>query len=127
MTVQDAIAAAERLLPGYAAPDGEVDPRWQAIITIGEFIEHEPDAIWTFVLRWGSQEDEDVRAAVATCLLEHMLEHHFDLIFPRVEAAARSNEWFGKTTTQCWKFGQAKDSASAERFDRLRSEIRKRG
>jgi len=126
MTVQEAIAAAERLLPGRAAPDGEEDARWQAIIVIGGFVESDPEAIWPFVLRWGSHEDEDVRAAIATCLLEHLLEYHFDLIFPRVETAARSNVWFGKTTAQCWKFGQAKDRERGERFDRLCAEIRGR-
>ena len=116
MTVQKAIRAAERRLPGHAAPEGEKDPRWQAIIAIGEFIEKEPEPIWPFVLRWGSHEDEDLRAAVATLLLEHLLEYHFDLIFPRVEAAARSNPWFAKTTTQCWKFGQAKGSGPCGAF-----------
>jgi hypothetical protein len=126
MTVQEAIQAAERLLPGCAAPEEEEDPRWQAIIVIGEFVEKEPEAIWPFVLRWGSHEDEDLRAAVATLLLEHLLEYHFDLIFPRVELAARRNKWFGKTTTQCWKFGQAKDTQRAARFDELCGEIRQR-
>jgi hypothetical protein len=122
-TVQEAIAAAEKILPGHAAPDGVGDPRWQAIIEIGHFTPREPEVIWPFVLRWGSHEDEDLRSAIATCLLEHLLEYHFDLIFPRVETAARSNVWFRKTTVQCWKFGQAKESERAERFDRLRSEI----
>ncbi|HXY03750.1 MAG TPA: hypothetical protein VEI49_09220 [Terriglobales bacterium] len=126
MTVKNAIEAAERLLPGRAAPEGEQDPRWQAIIVIGEFVEKEPEAVWPFVLRWGSHEDEDLRAAVATLLLEDLLEYHFDLIFPRVEAAARSNQWFGKTTAQCWKFGQAKDPQRAVRFDDLRTELRRR-
>jgi hypothetical protein len=35
MTVADAIAHAETILPGTAAPDGEKDPRWQAIIAVG--------------------------------------------------------------------------------------------
>jgi hypothetical protein len=126
MTVQEAITAAEQLLPGRAAPDGAVDTRWQAIIAVGEFVEQEPNAIWPFVLRWGSHEDDDVRAAVASCLLEHLLEHHFDLVFPRVEEAARSNKWFGNTTTRCWKFGQAEDPRCAQLFDRLCSEIRER-
>jgi len=125
MTVQEAITRAEQLLPGRAAPDGQEDARWQAIIVIGEFVEREPEAVWPFVLRWGLHRDEDLRTAIATCLLEHLLEYHFDLIFPRVEAAARSNVWFGNTTTQCWKFGQAKDPERAARFDRLCSEIRK--
>lgn len=39
MTVQEAIAAADAILPGEAAPEGARDPRWQAIIVVGEFIE----------------------------------------------------------------------------------------
>ena len=125
MNVQEALAAAERLLPGIPALEGTEDPRWQAIIEVGMFVEQEPEAIWPFVLKWGSHEDEDVRAAIVTCLLEHLLEYHFDLLFPRVETAARSNIWFAKTTPQCWKFGEAKEPTNAARFDCLVSEIRK--
>jgi hypothetical protein len=87
MTVREAIAAAENILPGHTAPDGVEDPRWQAVIQISHFVAEEPEVVWPFVLRWGSHEDEDLRTAIATCLLEHLLEYHFDLIFPRVEAA----------------------------------------
>lgn len=125
MTVHEAIAVAEEILPGHSGPDDMEDPRWKAIIEVSQFTQQEPEAIWPFVLRWGSHEDADLRAAVATCLLEHLLEYHFDLIFPRVEAAARSNVLFGKTTAQCWKLGSANEPRRAERFDRLRSEIRK--
>ena len=44
-TVHEAIEAAERLLPGVAAPDGELDPRWQAIIEVEGFIETDPEEI----------------------------------------------------------------------------------
>ena len=125
MNVRGALAAAERLLPGVAAPDGNKDPRWQAIIRVGDFVESEPEAIWPFVLKWGSHEDDDVRQAIATCLLEHLLEYHFDLLFPRVEEVARANSWFAKTTVQCWKFGEAEEPSRAARFERLCSEIRK--
>jgi hypothetical protein len=49
MTVKEAIAAAEQLLPGIPEPDGTEDPRWQAIIEVGIFAEHEPEIIWPFV------------------------------------------------------------------------------
>jgi hypothetical protein len=125
VTVQEAIATAEQILPGRAAPEGTEDSRWQAVIEIGNFVAQEPETIWPFVLKWGSHEDEDLRTAIATCLLEHLLEHHFDLLFPRVETAARSNAWFADTTGMCGKFGEAEEPARAARFDRLRSEIRK--
>jgi hypothetical protein len=126
MTVLEAIARAERLLPGSPAPEGHEDPRWQAVIEIGHFVSSEPELIWPFVLKWGSHEDADVRAAIATCLLEHLLEHHFDLMIPRVEAAAKSNPWFGQTTAMCWKFGNAQDQERAARLDRLCAEIREK-
>jgi hypothetical protein len=75
MTVWEAIGEAEATLPGRAAPDEEIDPRWQAIIKVAGFIESEPEAVWVFIVRWGCHEDEDLRTAVATVLLEHLLGH----------------------------------------------------
>jgi hypothetical protein len=124
LTVDETLAVADQLLPGRPAPKG-IDARWQAIIQVATFAEREPEAIWPFVLKWGSHEDEDVRAAIATCLLEHLLQYHFDRLFPRVASAARTNEFFAKTTAMCWKFGEAAEPARAARFDSLlRQEIR---
>ena len=71
--VQQAIIEAEKLLPSVPAPDGEADLRWQAIIEVGEYIETEPHEVWPFILKWGKHPSEDLRMAVATCLLEHLL------------------------------------------------------
>jgi hypothetical protein len=124
MNVQEALVKAEQLLPGVPEPDGTEDPRWQAIIQLGNFVEHEPETIWPFVLKWGSHEDDDVRAAIATCLLEHLLEYHFDLLFARVEEAARANVWFARTTALCGKFGDAGEPERAVRFDNLLTDLR---
>ena len=118
MSVFDAIAAAEKLLPGHPAPDGEIDARWQAIIAVGEFIEAEPEAVWQFARRWGCTSDEDLRAAVSTCLLEHLLEYHFDSLFPEMEAAARAESAFAKALGMCWHFGLTE---TPDRAARLRS------
>ena len=90
MDVREAIRNAERLLPGEPVDEGQ-DPRWQAIITVGEYIETEPEALWSFIRRWGSHPQEDLRDAVAACLLEHLLEYHFALYFPQVEKCARAD------------------------------------
>jgi uncharacterized protein (DUF433 family) len=124
--VHDAIQAAEALLPGRPAPDGESDPRWQAIMKIEDFVETEPETIWPFVLKWGSlPNEEDLSAAIATLLLERLLQFHFDLIFPRVEAATRSNVWFARTFSKSWKLGQAEETARAEKYDKLLAEVRR--
>ena len=88
MTVQEAIRDADGVLPGKAAPEEAEDPRWQAIIAVRDFVESEPDAVWHFIRRWGVHADADLRAAIATCLLEHLLERHFETFFPRSGAGS---------------------------------------
>lgn len=120
MTVIELIRDAEAILPGTPAPDGDEDPRWQAIIAIGEHVESHPEEVWRFVARWGASTQADLRDAVATCLLEHLLEHHFESIFPRVQELAETDRMFADTFSRCWKFGQAELPENATRFDELR-------
>jgi len=82
--------------------------------------------VWSFIERWGKHTDADLRSAIATCALEHLLEDHFDQFFLRVAAAARSNSNFADTILRCWKLGQAESSVNAARFDALRAECRRR-
>lgn len=123
--VRRALAEAERVLQEPVRPAGEIDPRWHVLIDVADFVRSSPEEIWPFVRRWGGCEDEDVRAAVATCLLEHLLEHHFDTVFPLVEEAVE-DALFADTFCLCWKFGQSELPANAARFDRLRTQLASR-
>ena len=125
MTVQEAIAQAEAILPGRAAFEGTTDVRWQAVIAVAEFIDTDPEAVWPFILRWGSSEDGDLRMAIATCALEHLLEHHFDAFISRVEATACENHLFAETVTSCWRFGQSEQPDRAARLERLIASLRR--
>ena len=119
MTVYEAIAAAEVVLPGEAAAAGEIDVRWQVIIQVGDFVEHEPEVVWPFVLRWGRSADADLRMAVATCLLEHLLEHHHDRLIELVENAAATSALFADTVSSCWIDAANVDEARRERLKKL--------
>src|SRR5207248_3326080 len=79
------IARAERILSDRRRkpPEDGLDPRWQAVIKVGEFIETDPEQVWAFATKWGKHPSSDLRAAIATCLVEHLLELHFELVFPR--------------------------------------------
>ena len=123
MSLHSVIARAEHLLPGHAAPDGENDPRWQAIIDVAEFIPTHPEEVWVFASRWGCSDDADLRDAIATCVLEHLLEHHFEFVFPRLEALARSCPHFALTVHGCSKFGEAELPENSVRLDRLRKQL----
>jgi hypothetical protein len=118
MDVQSAIARADSLLPGKPIDEGE-DPRWQAIIAVGEYVETEPEAVWAFINRWGDHAQEDLRDAVATCLLEHLLEYHFSEYFPRVRQLVFDRPLFADMFQRCWKFGQSEEPANSKQFDEL--------
>ena len=123
MSIDSAIRDAEWRLPGEPAPDGEPDPRWQAIIEVAEFIETDPEAVWSFANRWGRSEEPDLRTAIATCVLEHLLEHHFALIFPRVERAVVESAEFADCFSRTWAQGQAELPQNRARFDALKASL----
>ncbi len=125
MTIEETIAFAESLLPGVPIPEGERDPRWHAIIEVAEFIETEPEAVWLFTRKWGAHPDDDTRMAIACCVLEHLLEHHFDAYIARVEEAAMTDPFFAETVSWCSKFGQTEEPKNSRRFDRLLASIRR--
>jgi len=119
MTLRECIRRAEQLLPGKPAAEGQGDPRWQAFIAIGEFVEDEPEEVWDFTRRWGAHPDPDLRAAIATCLLEHLLEHHFEVMLPKIERAIREDPQFVETVRMCWAGGQAESPRNAARLAQL--------
>ena len=125
MTVDEAIAAAEAVLPGQPVREGDIDLRWQAIIEVGEFVKEQPEPVWLFVLRWGSWPDKDLRMAMTTCLVEHLFEFHFDDFIARVEQAALADPLFGEMVAGCWNFGQSETPERAARLARLLAALRR--
>jgi hypothetical protein len=119
--VLDAIRYAESLLPGIPASEGQKDDRWQAILHVANYVDTNPEEVWQFVRRWGSYPQDDLRDAIACCLLEHLLEVHFQFVFPRVEQAVREDPAFADTWCRCWKLEQAKSAGHSEAFDDLRA------
>ena len=84
--------------------DSDNDCRWQALIVTGEFIETHPDDIWQVVEQYGQHEDEDMRAGVATVLLEDLLEHHRRRFGRRSNRLASVSPRFAETLNMCWRF-----------------------
>ena len=99
--------------------------RWAAAAELGEFVYSEPDLLWPIVLKHGSSPDEDLRAAVATCLLEHILEHHFDAFFPKLKIEIlKENSNLRNTLELCWKFNLTK--VQVARWEKLLKETSKK-
>lgn len=123
MDVAAAIREADALLPGESVDEGQ-DPRWQAIIAIGEFVKSEPEAVWSFIQRWGGHPQEDLRDAVVTCLLEHLREYHFTAYCPQVQRIAPSDKVFADTFSRCRQCGQAMEPGNAELRETLRAAVK---
>ena len=100
--------------------------RWQAAIALGGFSETDPEAIWPLVEKWGSSANEDTRAAIATCVLEHILDAWFVSFFERAERLIREgNVAFADTFCRCSQFGEAREPGNRERFRRLRAKAQR--
>jgi hypothetical protein len=98
------------------------DPRWQALFVIKDFLETDPEPIWEFMVRWGRNRSQDLRAGIACVLLEHHLPLHFDEYFPRVRELARQDARFAWTLSICYSSFCA--PAQQRRLDRLMREPR---
>lgn len=99
-------------------PDRSTYVRWQALLMLGQHAERHPDEIWPSVLKWGTVQNRDIRRGVACCILEHVLEHHFDPYFDRaLSHIACGHRRFAYTLAYCWRLGQAGSQVSAQRFD----------
>jgi hypothetical protein len=61
--------------------------------------------------------------AIATCVLEHSLERHFDTLIERVETAATGSPESARTVRACWTFRESDESQRAARFLRLLAKL----
>lgn len=126
--VQRAIARAEGVLPGRETKRG-VCPRWQAIIAVGGFIGSDPIPVCDFALKWARRRGRDLGTAIHCCLIEHLLEHHFDLVFPRMRSVARESARVADLFIDLWEspflFGQATTPENRKRLRRLSSELQR--
>jgi hypothetical protein len=115
MNVHEAIRRAEKVLPG--SPESRA--RGQRLIDLCDYLESDPDPLWTFIARWGTHENEELRKVIGYYLLEHLLSHHFSRIFPRVEQLVEDNTLFVDTFLASRKMGQAETPENEARWDAL--------
>jgi hypothetical protein len=77
-------------------PDPDNDIRWQAAVVIGEFIDSEPDRVWEIIVAHSDSADADLRTAVATVLLEHLLQRQGARYRPLVDQLAHRSAQFAE-------------------------------
>ena len=113
-----------RVAIGSDLGSADENTRWQAVIRLGDHIQDEPNDVWSVVAVWGCSDNADTRMAIATCVLEHLLEHHFDMVFPLVEELARRDSRFADTVSSVWSFGQTELPDNRKRLDALKLALR---
>ena len=86
------------------------DMRWQSLIVIGEFIPslQRNKEVWDLLLSYCGR-DEDMQDALATVILEHLLEHQFDETFRKAafEVLEHGSVVLVDLLRRCWAFGEA--------------------
>ena len=99
--------------------------QWAAAAAAGELIQERPWDVWRLVLRHGASQNEETRSAVATCMLEHLLENDFETFFPLLENQIRAGKLLlGDTLRRCWKLGRAEEPRNAKRWDKLVRDVK---
>lgn len=93
------------LLSKKIIEDVDNNCRWQSLIIIGEYINNYSDEIYNIIIKYGSSEDEDMRAAIATVLLEHLLEKDFKKYFSLYKNISKNNLLLLDTLSICWVNG----------------------
>lgn len=79
-----------------------------------------PGEVWSIVKKFGTIDIPDLRTAVATCILEHLLEQHFEEFFPLLENEVMGgNQLLGETFLECWKLELADIPKNSAKWDRL--------
>ena len=100
MSIEQAVAKARAMLDSPPVETG-VDPRWQAIIDVADFIDSSPDEIWGFIEDTRKQADEDLEAALTTVLLEHLFGQHAH-IRSKAIALAETDPQMKRMLQACW-------------------------
>lgn len=86
--------------------DTDNDCRWQVVIILSTYMMSRRDQVWDIVIKYGSSEDEDMRSAISTVLLEVMLsnntrdfEEKLGLIKQEIDLG---NNYLKDTLSLCW-------------------------
>jgi hypothetical protein len=82
--------------------DSDNNCRWQSLIIIGEYINKYQDDIFNIIIKYGSSEDQDMRMAIATVLLEHLFEKDFKKYFSLYKNISKDNHLLLDTLSSCW-------------------------
>lgn len=102
-------------------PDRSTHVRWQSLLILGYYAESHPAELWPIVAKWGCDRRDDVRMGVSVCVLENILEHHFDPYFEKsLELINLGNRRFASTLRSCWISHSAIPPRLRKRFEKYK-------
>ena len=92
---------------------------WQIAADSWDDATERPDDAWPHMIEALAVADDDSIGAIATCILEHILEHDFSY-FDRVEQEiATGNIKMRRAFLLCSRFGHSKLPESEQRWNKL--------
>jgi len=97
-------------------PDQNNKIRWRTLSMISCYIKPFPSKLWPFIVNYGTARSKDLRLGVACCLLEHLLEHHFESYFSRIEKLLYKDSRFIYTLQNSRSFITAEQRCMLDRM-----------
>ena len=99
------------------------DKIWQESIALNENISDSPNEVWqTIVEALDLTKNGDTIAAIATCLLEHLLEQDFTWFGSVAERVQRGDDKLLYALSVCSKFGESTKAENSSRWNRMLEE-----
>jgi hypothetical protein len=94
---------------------------WSACAVLSYFVDRFPGQLFELIRAVVTGSSDDQRTALATCLLEHLLERNFDEIVKSIaeERNAQLRFDLADVLSRCWPCGEAKRSAKWQKLETL--------
>jgi len=94
---------------------------WLAATVLSYFVEKYPAQLLRIIRSVAQDSSDDQRTALAKCILEHLMENHFDDVINMVsqETDAELRYALVDILARCWPFGEAEKKSNWERVESL--------
>jgi hypothetical protein len=103
------------------------DEIWQEAIRLAEYLDREPDRVFAIAMKALSiAREADTLDALATCIIEHILERNFSYFDHIEKEINRGNGRMIYALAMCRKFGESRNDVNAQRWEDLLSANKKR-
>jgi hypothetical protein len=96
---------------------------WSACVVLSYFVDQHPLQLFSIIQSVAEVASDDQRTALAKCLLEHLMESHFDFVIDSITIEPNPSQRFALADilSRCWPYGEAENHSNWKKVETLLS------